>query len=281
MSTPDEPQAESPEEPDSEVLRVKSRFHPTEVHRQGDVVVRDPGPWTPAVHSLLRHLEEVGFAGAPRIVGSGFDADGRETLTYIEGEFLQPGPWSLEGAAAVGQLLRELHEASASFRPAADAVWWPWFGRALGGSPRIVGHCDAAPWNIVTRDGLPVGLIDWERTGPVDPRVELAQVCWLNAKLHHDIVAEREGLPPLGERAHQLRAMVEAYGLPAAQRRGFIDLMIEVVAYDTAEQANEAEVTPDTESAMTDPQLVWALSWRARDAAWLYGNRALLQNALA
>jgi hypothetical protein len=30
------------------------------VHRRGNVVIRDARPWTPAVHSLLRHLEEAG-----------------------------------------------------------------------------------------------------------------------------------------------------------------------------------------------------------------------------
>ena len=51
------------------------------VHRRGDVVIRDTGPWSPAVHALLRHLEDVGFAAAPRLVGSGLDHDGREVLT--------------------------------------------------------------------------------------------------------------------------------------------------------------------------------------------------------
>ena len=48
----------------------------------------------------------------------------------------------------------------------------------------------------MARDGLPVALIDWETAGPVDPLVELAQLCWLNAKLHDDIVAGIERLPP-------------------------------------------------------------------------------------
>ncbi len=88
-----------------EVLRVKSRFNPSAVHRRGDMVVRDSGPWTPAVHALLRHLEDSGFKGAPRLVGSGFDSEGRETLTYIEGEVIDGGPdppWTLESVAAVG-----------------------------------------------------------------------------------------------------------------------------------------------------------------------------------
>ena len=84
------------------------------VYRRGDVVVRECGPWAATVHSLLRHLEEVGFRGVPRVVGTGFDPDGRETLSYIEGDFTHPGPWTLDGAAAVGQMVRELHEATAS-----------------------------------------------------------------------------------------------------------------------------------------------------------------------
>src|ERR1700759_1997406 len=174
------------------------------VHRRGNVVIRDAGPWTPAVHALLRHLEDVGFAAAPRLVGSGVDIDGREVLTFIDGEFPQPGPWSLDGAAAAGSLLRDLHRATRSFQPPADAVWFPWHGRDLGSPVKVIGHCDVGPRNIVARDGLPVALIDWETAGPVDPRVELAQLAWLNAKLHDDIVAWREHLPPLADRARHL-----------------------------------------------------------------------------
>lgn len=250
----------------------------TMVHRRGQIVVRDSGPWTPAVHMLLQHLEVVGFDAAPRLAGSGFAPDGRETLTFIEGEFTQPGPWSLDGAAAVGRLLRDLHTATASYQPPPDAVWFPWHGRDLGGAGRVIGHCDVAPWNIVVRDGMPIALIDWEFAGPVDPLVELAQACWLNAKLHDDIVAEREGLPSLAERARQLRAIVDAYGLSAAQRRGFFDRIIEYVVSDTAEQANDADVTPE----MTQhPEALWAMAWRARAAAWMLRNRRSLENALA
>ena len=261
-----------------EVLRARSLFHPLAVYRRGQVVVRETGPWAATVHSLLRHLEDVGFAGSPRVVGSGFDPDGRETLAYIEGEFTDPGPWSLEGAAAVGHMLRELHDATASYRPAPDALWGPWFGRPLGGPARVIGHCDVAPWNIVARNGLPVALIDWDFAGPVDPLVELAQACWLNAQLHDDVVAEREGLPPLVDRAKQLRATVDAYGLSARQRHGFVDRIIEFVVHATAWEADEAEVTPDTSAY---PEAPWALAWRVRAAAWQLRHRRTLQNALS
>jgi Phosphotransferase enzyme family len=263
------------------VLRRPSRFQPNAVHRRGGVVVRSSGPWTPAVHALLRHLEAAAFAGAPRVVGSGFDAEGRETLTFIAGEFTQPGPWSLEGAAGVGRLLRDLHEATASFAPPPDARWKPWHTRALGGPRRVISHCDTGPWNIVARGGLPVALIDWEYAGPVDPLVALAEACWLNAKLHDDVVAAREGLPPLGERARQLRAIVDAYGLARARRRGFVDRIIEVAVSATAAEADLAGVAPDTRPEALDPQVPWALAWRARAAAWMCRHRRTLQSALA
>src|SRR5438034_8054964 len=51
--------------------------------RIGDTVHRRAGPWTPAVHALLRYLERASFP-APRVVGT--DAQGREVLRFIEGE---------------------------------------------------------------------------------------------------------------------------------------------------------------------------------------------------
>jgi hypothetical protein len=247
------------------------------VYRHGNVVLRNTGPWTPAVHALLRHLGDVGFPAAPRLVGSGLDDDGREMLTFIDGEFTHPGPWSLDGAAALGGLLRELHQATSSFRPAPDAVWFPWHGRDLGGRAKVIGHCDVAPWNIVARDGLPVAFIDWETAGPVDPLVELAQMCWLNAKLHDDIVAEREHLPPLADRARQLAVIVDAYGLSARQRRAFVSRLIEFAICDTAWEADDAAITPET---TTHPIALWAMAWRARSAAWMIRHRRVLETAL-
>jgi phosphotransferase family enzyme len=248
----------------------------TAVSRRGQTVLREAGPWSRSVHALLKHLEEVGFTGAPRVVGAGFDGSGRETLTYLEGEFVHPGPWSDDGVARLGVLLRELHGATASFRPPPTAVWRPWFGRAMGGERRVIGHCDTGPWNIVARSGHPVGLIDWEVAGPVDPLVELAQMCWLNAQLHDDDVAERAGLPPLGTRAGQLRLIVDGYELSAAQRSGFLDTIIEVAVRDAADQAIEARVTPDSK----DCEPLWGMAWRVRGAAWMMRNRRALERAL-
>src|SRR5690606_41244104 len=60
---------------------------PTPVLRHGDTVLRPVAPWTPTVHALLDHLEQVGFTGSPRVVGDGYDAQGRAVVTYIVGGF--------------------------------------------------------------------------------------------------------------------------------------------------------------------------------------------------
>ena len=245
------------------------------VSRSGRVVLRPGRPWTAGVHRLLRHLERSAFGMAPRVIGTGFDADGRDMVEYMEGEQVHPAPWSDDGIAAVGRMLRALHDAAASFAPDGGAVWQRWFLRDIGESGRqIISHGDVAPWNIVTRDGLPVGLIDWEFAGPVDPLAELARVCWLFPQLHDDDVAERVGLPPLDVRAGQLRLLVDAYGLTAAKRHTLYDLIVEVAVREAAEEGIELQVKQDTEGKL------WGIAWRTRAAGWMLRNRSALVNAL-
>ena len=94
------------------------------VVRVGDTVRRPVHPWSPTIHEVLRHLEAVGFPYAPRLLG--IDADGREVLTYIEGES-GGAAWSRvvgdAGLVAMARLLRDYHDAVRDFRPAAVAGW--------------------------------------------------------------------------------------------------------------------------------------------------------------
>ncbi len=275
---------------DTEVLQVRSAYHPTTVERRGGIVLRDAKPWTPSVHALLRHLEANGFDAAPRVVGSGFDEEGRETLTYIEGEFVHGRPpwdippklalWSLEAGELLGAQVRRFHDAVASFRPPQDATWFSWSGEEMGSGERLIGHRDLGPWNIVARDGMPVGFIDWERAGPVDPLVELALVCWTNAKLYDDLVAERERLPPVEQRARLLRAIVDGYRLASRDRASFVDRLIEVAVHAVAEEADEFDVRHETTSQECPPELVWAMAWRGRSAAWIIKHRRVLEAAV-
>lgn len=249
----------------------------TAVSRKGEVVYRQTGPWAETVHALLRHLEDVGFTNAPRVVGSGFDTEGRETLTFLPGASLHPGPWPEDAMFNLGKLLADLHRATASFQPPPNAIWRDWFGRTLGDGARIIGHCDLGDWNIIAQNGQPSGLIDWEQAGPVDPLVELAQLCWLNAHLFDDDLEARIGLPPLATRARNLRHIADGYELPAQDRARLVSTMIELATHDAANQAVEAGLTPESVEPVG---ALWAMAWRAKSAAWMLRNRAVLEGAL-
>ena len=98
----------SPEEP------LPGTF--TTLAKVGNTVRRSIGPWTPAVHALLRHLERVGFNGAPRVLD--IDAQGREVLTYIPGNVprgASPDIATDRALLEVGLLLRRYREAVSGF----------------------------------------------------------------------------------------------------------------------------------------------------------------------
>jgi len=249
--------------------RVKDQPGPVVI--DGDVVRRPAGPWTPAVHALLDHLERAGFTGSPRAVS----AAGADVVTYIPGASVSPHAWSDEGVFGVGGLLRSLHDATASFVPPPGATWHPW-PFASDAPDAIISHRDTGPWNIVARDGRPVAFIDWVTAGPADPVEEIAATAWLNAQLHDDDIAERQNLPGARARAGQLRHFADGYGLAAADRRGLVTAMIEYAIRDSAAEAIQAGVTPDG----GDCDALWAIAWRARSAAWMVRHRQLLENAL-
>ena len=134
------------------------------VTKKGDVVFRASTPWSTTTIALLRHLEKVGFKYSPRIVDTGFDPEGREMVSFLKGDFVHPPPWKNEALPLLGQILKELHQATSSFLPPENAQWRPWFGRDLG-TASVIGHCDMGPWNIVCHNQLPFALIDWEEAG--------------------------------------------------------------------------------------------------------------------
>jgi len=70
---------------------------------------------------------------------------------------------------------------------------------------------------------------------------------------------------------------VDAYGLTAAQRRRFVDQMIQFAICDTAWEADDDAITPETTE---HPVALWAMAWRARSAAWMIRNRRTLEAAL-
>ncbi len=195
----------------------------TKVWRSAQGVHRTTGPWMETVHGFLRHLEHLGFDGAPRVVG--VDVQGREVLTYIEGQVLadpswepgRPTPWPAwaqteECLVDVARLLRRLHEASASFVPPADARWRQHGCPGLG-EGEIVCHGDIGPHNTVYVDGRAVAFIDWDGIRPNEPLVEFGNAAWHYVPLGDDAYFEASGFSIRPNLARRLAVFGREYGV--------------------------------------------------------------------
>jgi phosphotransferase family enzyme len=252
-----------------------SNGQPTATIRHGTTILRPAGPWTtPTVHALLRHLEQVGYPGSPRVVGDGYDDRGREVLTWIEGQIAHPHPYPDEAIFQVGQLLRALHDATASFRPPPRAVWQPWSLRSRA-PDAVISHCNVGPWHVIVREGRPVGFIDWSLAGPTDRLEELAASGWWNAQLGFGDDLDQDAPDAAVRRGRQLRLFLDGYGLPTAERPGLVTRMVEFAVRDCAGLAEVKQITPES----NDPTTLWVLAWQTRAAAWMLRHRPMLERA--
>jgi phosphotransferase family enzyme len=181
--------------------------------RVDDEVRRPPQAWTTTVHTVLRHLEDTGFDGAPR--ARGFDDQGRERLTFLPGQTLgETSPWpdwvrSDEALRQVGAWLRRLHDATETFRPAEGAVW---FTRRPWQPGLLIGHLDASPWNAVWTDQALVGFVDWDTASPSRREDDLAFSALTWVPLLPVELAEQVGFADPADRHRRLHLLLDAYG---------------------------------------------------------------------
>jgi len=154
-------------DPDSEERLTGGNVN--EVVRIGNAVHRSTSG-NKHVHGLLRYLEAQGFAGAPRYLG--IDSDGRERLSFLPGDVpgnaypdCDPLIWTDEALVHTARLMRAFHDASRGYLVEAKASGWR--NPYLEPDPDdVICHQDAAPYNLVYRDGLPVALIDFDNAAP-------------------------------------------------------------------------------------------------------------------
>ncbi|MET7422659.1 phosphotransferase [Dactylosporangium sp. NPDC005555] len=183
--------------------------------RVGDTVRRAAGVWTPAVHLLLRHLQDAGFDRAPRALG--IDHQGREVLSFLPGEVVGAArPWpawvhSDDALRQVAGWLRDFHRAAASFVPPADAVWRDGSTWRPG---LIIGHNDAAPYNAAWAGGRLTGFFDWDFAAPATAEDDLASAAFAWVPLHARHVVTAEGFTAFADRPRRLRLFLDAYGHP-------------------------------------------------------------------
>jgi Ser/Thr protein kinase RdoA (MazF antagonist) len=145
---------------------------------------------------VLLYLDQVGFDAAPRWLGR--DADGRDVLTWIDGDtFTERGEmhpyvgdpphrvtFTDDQLAAVFRLLRRYHDA---------------FGYD------VICHGDFGPWNLVWRDELPVGIIDFDRAHRGDASEDVAHA--LRTFVSYGLSASEPA-----ELVRRTRVALDAYG---------------------------------------------------------------------
>lgn len=165
--------------------------------RVGDTVRRPPA--SAEVHRVLRHLELVGFDGAPRLLGT--DEKGRDVLTYIPGT-VPIGP-SFEDAALVSaaRLIRRYHK---SVGTGADGT--------------TICHNDLAPRNTIFQGTTAVALVDWDFVVTAPPLWDVAHAVW-------QFVFFPFGTPS-AEPARHLQLFLDAYELPAADRADLLPTVV-------------------------------------------------------
>jgi Ser/Thr protein kinase RdoA (MazF antagonist) len=189
------------------------------VVRIGDTVRRPLRASSTATHALLRHLEQTGFNGAPRLLG--VDSQGREVLSYLSGETVTaPYPdWSMtdEALDSVAVLLRSYHEAVADFTPSGLEWAEPVPPAYVDG---LISHNDPNLDNVVFRDGVAVALIDFDLAGPGSVLWDVATAVrlWAPLRPDADIADVRRG-----RTLTRLCRFADAYGLTEPDRLRLVD----------------------------------------------------------
>lgn len=140
------------------------------VVKVGETVRRESKP-NPYVNDLLRYLETVGCPYVPKYLG--VDEKGRESFSYIQG--VVPGNnypenesymWSDLALAELAKILRRFHDSSVGFSTTEKSS----NDFPEESQHEVVCHNDAALYNVVFKDELPVGMIDFDMAG-FGPRI--------------------------------------------------------------------------------------------------------------
>lgn len=195
--------------------------------RVGDTVRRPVGTNSGLVHAVLDHLEQVGFAGAPRFLG--IDDQGRAVVSYVEGDVAgRPKPdWIADEdrLISVARLVRAFTDAMISFglpdipaevNPEPDGI-----PMQRDYSFEFIGHRDATHENTVFRDGVAYGLIDFDMARPSTRMLEAQGAMMYWAPIFDP--ADRD--QPLADVdvPRRCRLFADAFGLAQHERAALIE----------------------------------------------------------
>jgi hypothetical protein len=214
--------------------------------RIGDTVRRPLRPFSLTVQAYLAHLRDAGFTGAPLPLG--VDEQGREVLSFVPGNVpVNPLPAETAGdevLAALAELIRALHEASAGWESPAGAVWGgtPAHTGQVARQAELVSHRDYYPGNVVFRDGLPVALIDFDLAMPTTRLYDIANALWYWAPLRDP----RDRAPAFADAdiPHRVAVFADAYGMTARHRAELAPFAVDVARRYHEDSRASAELDP-------------------------------------
>jgi hypothetical protein len=239
--------------------------------RIGDTIHRPTHWWTSSVHDLLNYLEKVGFAYSPRVLG--FDDEGQEVLTYIEGESGKEGWYKIHsdvGLANFAKLLKSYHEAIAGYRPRNDATWAYSPNQLKPGE--IMCHGDFGPWNIAWDGDKPVGILDWDFVLPAKPEHDIFYALEYSAPFRDDeTTLSWHHFTEVPDRKRRVSVFLDAYGtnLP-----NIVDGVVDVQRQGIVHVQYLAD-------RGLQPQIDWAkdgtLENAEKQAQWAENNRSLFE----
>ncbi|WP_217210260.1 phosphotransferase [Streptomyces sp. AC550_RSS872] len=228
------------------------------VVRVGSTVRRPIAASSSFVAELLGRLWQQGFTGAPRHLG--FDAAGREVLSYLPGwvpaRFQR---WTDTQVAAAGSLLRAFHDATR--------------GSRLAGRHPVVCHHDPGPNNTVFANDVPVAFIDFDTAAPGDPLEDLGYMAWTWC------ISSKPDAPPATAQAAQVRVLADAYRLESAARLRLIDAALDRQARNA--HWWRSHLAGPSQHVADDREIAERIRWSDREHAYTAANRAIFEAPLA
>ena len=178
-------------EPLTEIPLLGGQLTPGIV-RVGNTVRRPPKGNAAFVHDLLVFLQDQGVPFAPRFLG--MDSQGREILSYLEGE-----SWPESGSGLSDE---QLVQAAKAIRRYHDAT----AGSRLSQGQEIVAHHELGPHNTIFQGGHLVGFIVWDDAAPITRLLDLANAVYNYVDVSHWSYQDAP------EQAQRILLMCVAYG---------------------------------------------------------------------
>lgn len=232
----------------------------------GDTVRRPRSDYRTSINRLLQHVSASGLVEVP--IPLGVDDHGRETFSFIKGDVaIPPYPlWAVteRSLRSVADLLRRYHEAISSFSTKISE--WPSdLADPAGGD--LLCHNDVCLENVVFRNGVAVGLLDFDFAAPGRRLYDVAMTLRMCGPVRHPSnIPESFGrVDPID----RLSAFCETYGVHADEGHDLVEGLLSACRAGRAFVRNRAAAGHPWFSEL------WKTDGPARyerDEAWIIGN---------